>query len=222
MRMGDRPELKPRDSCEVGWITCIKRHPMRDRARRDERVIRARRWLPSRCAQRRRHGTKRPRAITIEWKNIKVRLGLLQVLLTGAALGIVARHMRSYRKFSQRYRANHRFIGKLGWVGYLAKEDHRGGIQHSLGRIFCHSDGSIRSSISRRSASGFTCGRFLRRRMSSAGLALDRGSGRSSATGAPSRVTTMRSPRSTRRRTSPPLFRRSRTVTVSICLVYHR
>lgn len=71
--------------------------------------------------------------------------------------------------------------------------------------------------MSRRSASGLTCGRFLRRRMSSAGPALGRGgSGRSSATGAPSRVTTMRSPCSTRRRTSPPLFRRSRTVTVSM------
>ena len=52
--------------------------------------------------------------MTIERKNIKVRLGLLQVLLTGAALGIVARYMRTYGKLGQRYRANHRFIGQLG------------------------------------------------------------------------------------------------------------
>ncbi|CAN5764161.1 hypothetical protein BH10ACT9_BH10ACT9_02580 [soil metagenome] len=189
---------------------------MRDRARRDECVIRARRGLTPRCAQCRRDGAKCPRTITIERKNIKVRLGLLQVLLTGTALGIVARYVRTYGKLGERYRANNRFIGKLGWVGYLAEEDHRRGVQHPLARSFCHGDGSIRLSMSRRSASGLTCGRFLRRRMSSAGPALDRGRGRSSATGAPSRVTTMRSPCSTRRRTSPPLFRRSRTVTVSM------
>jgi|GEM_PF-4804765 len=189
---------------------------MRDRARRDECVIRARRGLTPRCAQCRRDGAKCPRTITIERKNIKVRLGLLQVLLTGTALGIVARYVRTHGKLGERYRANNRFIGKLGWVGYLAEEDHRRGVQHPLARRFCHSDGSIRLSMSRRSASGLTCGKFLRRRMSSAGPALDRGRGRSSATGAPSRVTTMRSPCSTRRRTSPPLFRRSRTVTVSM------
>ena len=52
-------------------------------------------------------------------------------------------------------------------------------------------------------------GRFLRRRISSVGLALERGKGRSSATGAPSRVTTIRSPCSSRRSTSPPLLRGS-------------
>lgn len=70
--------------------------------------------------------------MTIERKNIKVRLGLLQVLLTGAALGIVARYMRTYGKLGQRYRANHRFIGQLGRVGNLAEKDHRGRVQHPL------------------------------------------------------------------------------------------
>jgi hypothetical protein len=42
------------------------------------------------------------------------------------------------------------------------------------------------------------------------------GQGRSSGTGAPSGVTTMRSPCATRRMTSPPLFRGSRTGTASI------
>ena len=62
-----------------------------------------------------------------------------------------------------------------------------------------HSAGSIKSSMSRRKGSGSTLGRCLRRRMSSAGPMLGFGRGRSSATGAPSRVTTIRSPRSTRR-----------------------
>ena len=189
---------------------------MCDRARCDECVVRARRGLSPRRAQCRGNGAKCPRAIAIEWKDIKVRLGLLQVLLPGTALGIVTRYVRTYGKLGERYRANHRFVWKLGWIGYLAEENHRRGVQHPLARSFCHSDGSIRPSMSRRSASGLTCGRFLRRRMSSAGPALDRGRGRSSATGEPSRVTTMRSPRSTRRKTSPPLFRRSRTVTVSM------
>ena len=105
---------------------------MCDRARRDERVIRARRRLAPRCAQCRRDGAKCPCAITIERKNFKVRLGLLQVLLTGTAFGIVVRYKRTYGELGQRYRTNHRFIGKLGWVGYLAKEDHRRGVQHPL------------------------------------------------------------------------------------------
>ena len=128
MRMGDRPEFKPRDCCEVGWIACVERQRMRDRARRDERVIRARRRFAPRCAQCRGHGAKCPCAITIERKNIEVRLGLLQVLLTGTALGIVACYMRTYGKLGQRYRADHRFVGQLGWVGYLAEKDHRGGV----------------------------------------------------------------------------------------------
>jgi hypothetical protein len=77
-----------------------------------------------------------------------------------------------------------------------------------------HSEGSIRSSTSRRSASVSTLGKYLRRLINSPGPALGRGSGRNSATGVPSRVTTIRSPRSTRRSTSTPLLRSSRTVTV--------
>src|ERR1700722_10276158 len=83
MRMRDRPDRKSRDSCEVAGITCVERQRIRDRARRDERVIRSRRRLAPRCAQCRRHGAKCPRAVTIKRKNIKVGLGLLQVLLTG-------------------------------------------------------------------------------------------------------------------------------------------
>lgn len=71
---------------------------MRDRTRRDERVIRSHRRFAPRCAQCRRHGAKCPRTITIERQNIKVRLGLLQVLLTGTTLGIVARYVRTYGK----------------------------------------------------------------------------------------------------------------------------
>jgi hypothetical protein len=41
--VSDRPELKPRDSYEVGWIACVERQRVGDRTRRDERVIRARR-----------------------------------------------------------------------------------------------------------------------------------------------------------------------------------
>ena len=43
MRVSDRPELKARDSYEVGWIACVERQRVRDRTRRDERVIRSRR-----------------------------------------------------------------------------------------------------------------------------------------------------------------------------------
>jgi len=57
---------------------------MCDRARRDECVVRACRGLTPRCAQYRGDGAKCPRAITIERKNIKVRLGLLQVLFSRA------------------------------------------------------------------------------------------------------------------------------------------
>ena len=123
--MGDRPELKSRDSREVGRIACVERQRMCDRARSDECVVRARRGLTPRCAQYGGDGAKCPRAITIERKNIKVRLGLLQVLLTGTALGIVARYMRTYGELGERYRADDRFIWKLGWVGYLAEENHR-------------------------------------------------------------------------------------------------
>src|SRR5262249_25606931 len=145
-----------------------------------------------------------------------VRLSLLQMLLTGAALSIVVRDMWTDGQLRQCYRAYHRLVRKLAWVGDVAEKDHRGGVQHSLARSRHHSDGSIRLSTSRRSASGLPRGRFLGGRTSSAGPTLERGSGRSAATGVPSRVTTMRSPRSTRRSTSPPLFRRSRTVTVFI------
>lgn len=79
---------------------------MSDRARRDQRVVRARRGLTPRCAQYRGDGAECPRTITIERKHIKVRLGLLQVLLTGTALGIVARHVRPDGKLGKRYRAD--------------------------------------------------------------------------------------------------------------------
>ena len=48
---------------------------------------------------------------------------------------------------------------------------------------------------------------------------LGRGSGLSSATAAPSRVTTIRSPRSTLRSTSPPWLRRSRMVTTAVICI---
>lgn len=129
--MGDGPELEPRDSCEVGCVTRVERQRVRDRAGRDGRVIRARRRLAPRCAECRRHTAKGSRAISVERKYIKVGLGLLQVLLTGTALDFVLRYMRSHRKLSQSYRADHRFVGKLGWVGYLTEEEHRRGVQVS-------------------------------------------------------------------------------------------
>jgi hypothetical protein len=125
LRMGDRPELKPRDSRKVGWIARVERQRTRNRACRDERVIRARRRLAPRHPQCRRYGSKCTRAITIKRKNVKIGLGLLQVLLTGTALGIVTSYKRAYGKLGQRYRANHRFVGKLVWVGNLAEENHR-------------------------------------------------------------------------------------------------
>lgn len=76
VRVGDRAELQPRDSREVGWIACIERQRMCDRAGRDECVVRAGRGLAPRCAQCRRDGAKCPRTSTIERQNIKVRLGL--------------------------------------------------------------------------------------------------------------------------------------------------
>ncbi len=94
-----------------------------------------------RCAQCRRDGAKCPCAITIERKNIEVRLGLLQVLLTGAALGIVARYVRTDGKLGERYCANRRFIGKLGgsdiWPRRITVEVS----SIPLARSFCHSDG---------------------------------------------------------------------------------
>lgn len=64
--------------------------------------------------------------------------------------------------------------------------------------------GSVRHRSSRRSAAS---GRF--------------GSGRSSATGSPSRVTVSVSPPATRFSISPPRFRRSRTATSATAVVYH-
>lgn len=216
MRMSDRSEFQSRDSREVPGIARIERHSVRDSAGCDECVVRSRCRLAPRGAQCCRHTAKCSGAVSIERKDVKVRFGLLEVLLTGASLGIVPCDVRAHRQLGQRYRADHRFVRKLGRVRYLTQKNHRGGIQHPPVLGVGHSDGSIRLSISRRSASGSTRGRFLRRRISSVGLALERGNGRSSATGVPSRVMTMRSPRSTRRRTSPPLLRSSRTVTVSI------
>jgi hypothetical protein len=187
---------------------------MCDRARCNKGVIRARSRLTPRGSQCCGDGAKRPGAITIKRNDVKVCLCLLQVLLTCAALSIIVRDMWAYGQLGQCYRADHRFVRKFGRIGDLAEKDHRGGVQHSSPGSVSHSDGSIRLSMSRRRAYGFTRGRFLRRRISSAGLTLARGKGRSSATGAPSRVTTIRSPCSTRRSTSPPLLRRSRTVTV--------
>lgn len=221
-RMSDRSEFESRDSYEVPGIARIERHPMCDSAGCDECVVGPRRRFAPCGAQCCRHTAERSGAVSIERKYVEVRFGLLEVLLTGASLCVVPRDVRAHRQLGQRYRTDHRFVGKLGRVRYLTQEDHCGGIQHPPGLGFAHSDGSIRLSISRRSASGSTRGRFLRRRISSVGLALGRGRGRSSATGVPSRVMTMRSPCSTRRRTSPPLLRSSRTVTASIPQMYHR
>lgn len=189
---------------------------------RNKRVVGARSRLATRRAQRSRYGSKCPCAISVERQDVEIRLGLLQVLLPSTALSIVVGDVWTYGQLSQCDRADHRFIGKLGWVRQLTQKDHRRGIQHPPALGLRHSDGSMRLSISRRRASGSTGGRFLRRRISSAGPALERGNGRSSATGVPSRVMTMRSPCSTRRRTSPPLLRNSRTVTASTYEVYHR
>lgn len=83
----------------------------------DECVVCSRSRLAPRRAQRRRYAAKCSGAASIKWKYVKVRLCLLEVLLTGTALGIVARDVRTYGQLGQRYRANHRFVGELGWVG---------------------------------------------------------------------------------------------------------
>jgi hypothetical protein len=93
---------------------------MRDGAGCDECVVCSRSRLAPRRAQCCRYAAKCSGAVSIERKYVKVRLGLLEVLLAGTALGIVARDVRTYGKLGQRYRANHRFVGKLGRVGYLA------------------------------------------------------------------------------------------------------
>lgn len=89
---------------------------MCDCGRRDERVVGARGWLASRRAQRSRYSSKRPGAISIERQDVEVRLGLLQVLLPGTALCIVIGDVWTHGQLSQRDRADHRLIGKLGRV----------------------------------------------------------------------------------------------------------
>ncbi len=86
----------------------------------DECVVCSRSGLAPRPAQRRRYAAKCSGAVSIKRKYVEVGLGLLEVLLTGTALGIVARDVRAYGQLGQRYRVDHRFVGKLGRVGYLA------------------------------------------------------------------------------------------------------
>ncbi len=82
-----------------------------------------------------------------------------------------------------------------------------------------HSDWSITASMSRRSESGSIAGNCDHRSMSTLADTGSRPSGTRSATGLPSRVTVIRSPRATRSTMPPPSLRRSR---IEISVTRHR
>lgn len=86
----------------------------------DECIVCSRSRLAPRRAQCRRDAAKCSCAVSVEREYVKVRLGLLEVLLAGTALSIVVRQVRTYGKLGQSYRAYHWFVGKLARVGYLA------------------------------------------------------------------------------------------------------
>jgi hypothetical protein len=69
------------------------------------RVAGSRSRLAPRRAQVRRYAAKCSDAVSVERKYVKVRLRLLTMLLTGAALAIVARDVRTRGQLGQRYRA---------------------------------------------------------------------------------------------------------------------
>ncbi len=189
----------------------------------DQCVVRACRRLSAGRSQRCGNCAKCARRLGIERQRVEVRLRLLQMRLACRALFVGMGDMRPHRQLGQRDRADHGFVGKSCRVADAPQQDHRRGVEHPpRGRLRGHSDGSMTVSMSRRSASRSMRGNPFLRSMSSTGLALRRGSGRNSATARPSRVTITRSPRSTRSSTSPPLLRRSRTVTDSTAAVYRR
>lgn len=126
-------------------------------------------------------------AATVEIQYVEVRLRLLQMRLTRRALLVGLDHVRPNRQFRQRDHTYDRLVRKRRGIGDPPEQDDRRRVDHASRRVSTHhSDGSASVSISRRSASGSTRGNCLRRAMSSAGPALRRGSGRSSATARPS------------------------------------
>ena len=188
---------------------------------RDQRVVRPSRRLAASNPQRRCHSAERACGIRSERNRLEVGLGLLQMRLTRDSFPWRASDVWAYGQFGQGDCADDRVRGKCGRVRELTQQDHRGGVEHPSTWSVGHKDASRTASRSRRRASGSTCGRWRRRAMRSAGVGLRRMRGRSSATSAPSRVTTRASPRATRSRTSPPWLRNSRTVTESTEPPYH-
>jgi len=138
------------------------------------------------------------------------------------ALRRYGRHA-AHRQLGQRDHADHDFVEQICRVVDAPTQDHRRCVEHpSRRQLRGHSVGSMTVSMSRRNMSGSTRGSPFLRSMSSAGVALRRGSGRNSAIARPSRVTITHSPRSTRSSTSAPLLRRSPTVTDSTAAMSHR
>ena len=175
------------------------------------------------CTQRCRNGAERSGGFAVECLDVEIRFSLLQMSLADCTLVVRGRDVRSDGQFRQSDGADYRFVRQHRRISEAAQQDHGRGVQHAARRGRSrHSDESRIASMSRRSDSGSSGGKCRRLAMSSAGDALRRGNGRSSATGRPSRVTTINSPCSTRSRTSPPLLRRSRTLTDDIPGMYHR
>ena len=225
IRMRDRTQIQLGDAGEVARAAGVQRHTVGNRAGCNQRVVCAGRMFPPGRSQGSRDIPERPSTLGIEWQNREIRFRLLQMLLPRPTFSVSPSDMWADGKLRECDSTYHRLIGKLIRDNHSPEQDDGRGVQHASAQVARtgHNDASITLSTSERRASGSTSGRWRRRRISSVALKLRRGSGRSSATGTPSRVTTIRSPRSTRRSTSPPLFRRSRTLTNSVIpQAYHR
>ena len=162
-----------------------------------------------------------PRGRGVKRDRIEVGLGLLQVRLARCSLGVSARDERTNRELRKCDRCDEWFGRQQRWIAQARQQDDGRRVENATIALNRPRQMllSRNSSTSFRHATGSSTGRCLQRASKTSAVSVVCRNGRSSATGLPSRVMVMRSPREARSMTWPPRFRKSRMVTSVIARI---
>jgi hypothetical protein len=101
---------------EIRGIASVQRKLVRDRSRRDHRVVRSGCALTTGSAERRRDAAERAGGRRVEGKRVEVGLGLLEMSLARGALLFVPRHEGPDGQLCEGDRGDEWFSGKRGGV----------------------------------------------------------------------------------------------------------
>lgn len=213
--MGDADNVQAIDSGEIARVACEDRKPICNGRRSNHGIVCAGRRFAATSAERGGNLAESPRGRGIKRDRIKVVFGLLQVRLARCSLGVGARDKRAHGELRKCDGGDEWFGRQQLRIPQTRQQDDGRGVENATGQL----DGSHQIRLSRSSSMSFRhvlgsrTGKCLQRASKTSAVSVACRNGRSSATGLPSRVIVMRSPRETRSMTWPPRFRKSRMLT---------